>query len=190
MIELSGNLVVLRTLEREQCRELWQAYEPVLDMPTEPLNPGLSIEGADQWFEEMQGKQGQSQVYLGIYAPDGRLLGDIQLSNIDWRHRSATLGCGLARREESGHGYGSDASRVLVRYAFDHLDLARISASTTERNRAGQRCLEKMGFVQEGRDRQAIYAAGQRWDRLRYGLLRSEQRLESPSPETVASADV
>ncbi|MBN1402187.1 MAG: GNAT family N-acetyltransferase [Anaerolineae bacterium] len=181
MIELSGEHVVLHTLEREQCRELWQAYEPVLDMPSEPLNPGLSIEGADRWFEEMQAKQGKEQLYLGIYGTDGRLLGDVQLANIDWRHRSATLGCGLARRADRGHGYGTEASLVLLRYAFDHLDLVRISAATAEYNRAGRRCLEKLGFVEEGRERQAIYCGAQRWDRVLYGLLRTDPHLVQQS---------
>jgi hypothetical protein len=57
MIELRGEQVVLRTLEREHCRQLWESYKPAEPLPTEPLNPGLSVEGADKWFEEMQAKQ-------------------------------------------------------------------------------------------------------------------------------------
>lgn len=174
MIELRGEQVTLRTLEREDCRELWAAYQPADPLPTEPLNPGLSIEGADQWFEDMQAKQGKEQVYLGVFTHDGKLVGDVQLSKIDWRHRTASVGLSIARRADRGRGYGVDAIVTLLRYAFRHLDLHRVSAATASHNVAAQRLLEKCGFVREGQEREAIYGSGRRWDRLRYGLLRAE----------------
>ena len=174
MIELRGERVVLKTLEREHCRELWEAYEPEEPFATEPVRPGLSVEGADKWFDEMQEKQGREQVYLGIFCADGRLVGDVQLANIDWRHRTATVGAGIARRSDRRQGYGSDATRVMVVYAFEHLDLMRVSASTIEYNEGAQRVLLKCGFVEEGRERQAVFCQGRRWDRVRYGLLREE----------------
>ncbi|HOU16215.1 MAG TPA: GNAT family protein [Anaerolineae bacterium] len=177
MIELRGEKIVLHTLERAHCRELWDAYEPPAPVPTEPLNPGLSAEGADKWFEEMQAKQGKEHIYLGIFTPEGRLLGDIQLANIDWRHRTASLGVGIARTADRGQGYGLDATLTLLRYGFAYLDLYRVSATTAEYNFAMQKILEKCHFVQEGRERQAIYCNGHRWDRLLYGLLRDEFKI-------------
>jgi len=56
MIALIGEKVKLCTLERKNCRELWDAYEPAEPIPTEPLNPGKSREGADDWFEDIQSK--------------------------------------------------------------------------------------------------------------------------------------
>ncbi len=188
MIELRGEHVVLRTLERAHCRELWEAYEPTEPLPTEPLNPGLSIEGADKWFDEIQAKQGKEQVYLGIYH-EGRLVGDIQLANIDWRHRTASLGLGITRQADRGHGLGTDAARALLSYAFHHLDLYRIYAATASYNVAMQRVLEACGFLQEGCEREAIYASGQRWDRLYYGLLRPEFEEVEPAPCIEQPAD-
>ena len=107
MAEIRGRTVVLRTLEREHCRQLWQGYEPALPQTAEAIHVGLSVEGADRWFEEMQAKQGREHVYLGVFHRDGRLLGDIQLANIDWRNRTATLGGGLARQADRGQGLGN-----------------------------------------------------------------------------------
>ena len=174
MIELIGSKVSLRTLEREDCRSLWVLYEPQQPIPTEPLNPGLSAEGAEKWFDEMQARQGREQVYLGVFTLSGDLIGDIQLANIDWRNRSASLGLGIASQSQRGRGYGADATLVLLRYGFEQLDLCRVSASTLEYNVAAQHVLAKCGFAQEGCEREAIYCAGRRWDRLTYGLLRAE----------------
>jgi RimJ/RimL family protein N-acetyltransferase len=189
VIELRGEHVVLRTMERAHCRELWEAYEPTEPLPTEPLNPGLSIEGADQWFEEIQAKQGKEQVYLGVFAPEGRLVGDIQLAHIDWRHRTASIGLGIARQADRGRGLGTDATRTLLRYAFHHLDLYRVYAATAAYNAGAQRMLEKCGFVQEGREREAVYVGGSRWDRLCYGLLRPEFEGREPASGIEQPAD-
>jgi len=174
MIELRGSLVTLRVLERDDCRWLWQAYEPAEPRPTEPLHVGLSVEGADTWFAAIQAGQEKDRLHLGIFTLDGRLVGDIQLSNIDWRNRTAELGAGIALAADRGQGYGAEAMRLLLGYAFDHLDLARISASVLDHNQAARHGLERSGFVAEGRDRAAVFIAGRRCDRLRFGLLRQE----------------
>lgn len=175
MIELAGRKVVLRTLEREDCRYLWQGYEPEDALPSEPLFPGMSIEHIDKWFEDMQEKQGHEQLYLGTYHQrDGRLLGDVQLSNINWRQRSADIGFGITKADDRGKGYSTDAAYAILQFGFDHLDLFRITAVTMEYNTGARRVLEKLNFTQEGRERLIVYAAGKRWDRIRYGLLRNE----------------
>jgi RimJ/RimL family protein N-acetyltransferase len=174
MIELRGEKVILRTLEREHCRELWENYEPAEPLPTEPLNPGLSVEGVDKWFEDMQAKQGREQVYLGVFTQEGELVGDIQLATIDWRHRAATIGLSIARRSDRGQGYGTDATLTLLRFGFEHFDLYRVAATVAEYNAGARSILEKCGFVEEGRERQAIYCGGRRWDRVLYGLLRAD----------------
>lgn len=181
MIALRGAKTILRTLEREHCRELWEAYEPTVPLPTELLNPGLSVEGADKWFEEMQAKQGKEHVYLGIFTLEGRPIGGIQLANLDWQQRTATLGVGIDRAADRGQGYGLDATRTLLGYGFAYLDLHRVSATTAEYNLPMQKILEKCNFVQEGRERQAIYCNGRRWDRLLYGLLRDEFKTTAES---------
>ena len=174
MIELRGKTVVLRTLEREHCRHLWKESEPLQPLPEQSLRPGLSVEGADKWFEEIQSKQGNEQFHLGIFSQKGDLFGDIQIANIDWRHRTATIGCGISKACHRGEGYGTDATLTILEFAFDGLDLYRISANTAEYNTAARHVLEKCGFVQEGCCRQAIYCGGERHNQIIYGLLRTE----------------
>lgn len=178
VIELRGEKVILRALEREHCHRLWQQYEPVEPLPTEPLNPGLSVEGADKWFEEIQAKQGREQIYLGVFTQAGEPVGDIQLANISWRDRAADIGLSIVRQADRKQGYGTDATMTLLRFGFEHLDLYRVTAAIAEYNRGAQRILQKCGFVQEGRERQAIYIGGRRWDRLLFGLLRAEFKQE------------
>ena len=161
-------------MEREHCRTLWEHYEVEEPIPTEPVRPGHSLEESDKWFEEIQERQGKDRIHLGIFSPDGNLLGDIQLADIDSRHRTANLGAGIARKEDRGKGYCSDAALAMLRFGFEHLDLHKVSAGTTSNNTGAIRVLEKLGFVQEGCERQAVYWSNRRWDRLSFGLLRTE----------------
>jgi RimJ/RimL family protein N-acetyltransferase len=174
VIELRGKTVVLRALEREDCRRLWKESEPLQPLPEQPLRPGLSVEGADRWFQGVQNKQGNEQCYLGIFSLKSDLLGDIKIANIDWHHRAATIGCGISKDCHRGKGYGTDATLTLLEFAFAGLDLYRIWACTAEYNTATRRVLGKWGFVQEGCFRQATYCGGERHKRITYGLLRTQ----------------
>jgi RimJ/RimL family protein N-acetyltransferase len=174
MIELRGKSVFLRALEREDCCRLWTEAEATEPLPAQATTPGLSVEGADKWFEEIQAKQGREQVYSGIFTLEGELLGDIQLANIDWRNRTATLGIGISCAADRGKGFATEAVFTLLRFAFQELDLFRVSADTAEYNTAARRVLEKCGFTQEGCARQAIHARGSRHNSRTYGLLCTE----------------
>ena len=174
MPKLRGKLVYLDTMEREHCRALWKAEEGTGPPPTQRIILGLSIEGADRWFDEIQAKQNKEHVYLGVFLPDGNIIGDIQIANIDLMERTATLGLGFAAAEHRGKGYGTDAAITILHHAFLDLDLRRVSAKVVEFNTAGIRSLEKVGFIHEGRERKSCYAGGRRWDRLLYGILREE----------------
>ncbi len=174
MIELRGEMVVLRVLERADCRRIWQEDEPCGPLPAQTATPGCSIEGVDRWFEEIQAKQGTEHLHLGIFSPDGELLGDIQLANIDWRHRTATIGYAISRAANRSKGFATDAVRTLLRFGFREFDLHRVSADPAEYNLASRRVLEKSGFAREGCIRQALHADGRRHNTILYGLLRTE----------------
>lgn len=174
MVLLRGEKIILKALERDTCKKLWDEYEPTGPLPTEQLNPGMSRENADKWFEDIQSNQGKSQYYLGIFTLDGQVVGDIQLSNINWRYRTAELGFGIAGENNRGKGYAIDATRTIINFAFNHLDIYRITARTAEFNEAAKRLMERVNFKLEGRERKSIFCEGKRWDKVTYGLLKEE----------------
>ena len=146
MIELRGEHVILRALEREHCHTLWEMTEIAEDVPTEHVQLGLAQENADKWFEEIQSKQGQTGVDFGVFTLEGKIIGHVQLHSIDWQDRSAELGLGFARVSDRGKGYGTNALQLIVSYAFDHLGLHRLAANPVAFNSPAIRVLEKCGF--------------------------------------------
>jgi RimJ/RimL family protein N-acetyltransferase len=104
---------------------------------------------------------------------DETLIGVTELS-ILWVHQVAWLGMGIGEPEYRGKGYGTDALRLTVNYAFRELNMYRVSLSFYSYNLRARHVYEKAGFVHEGVRRGALQRDGQRYDEIMMGLLRSE----------------
>lgn len=174
MLKLSGNNIYLAVLEREHCKKIWDDFEYDFQALTEPLNIGHSNCKADSWFEEIQQHQGNTNIRLGIFLNDESVIGDVALQDIDWKNRSCSVGLGIAKIEHRSKGYGTEAVKLMLEHGFNNVGLERITANTLEQNIGTQHLMKKLGFTLEGRERQAVYFAGRRWDRLNYGILRDE----------------
>ena len=145
-----------------------ETLKPPRDVPTEHVQLGLAQENADKWFEEIQGKQGQTGVDFGVFTLEGKIIGHVQLHSIDWQDRSAELGLGFARVSDRGKGYGTNALQLIISYAFDHLGLHRLAANPVAFNSPAIRVLEKCGFQLEGHQRDAFFFGGRWYDRVIY----------------------
>jgi RimJ/RimL family protein N-acetyltransferase len=120
-----------------------------------------------------------------LITEDGGVLlvvrGDEPLGFVNWRRRPATPAgycwvMGIAMLPEArGHGYGTQAHRLLARYLFAHTTVHRIEAGTEVGNIAEQRALEKAGFTREGVMRGIGWRDGAWRDGVTYSLLRTDQ---------------
>jgi RimJ/RimL family protein N-acetyltransferase len=110
-----------------------------------------------------------------VYTLDGdKAIGFVGLNGISWNNRDAWVGIGIWDAEYRGKGYGTDAMRLALRYAFTELNLHRVTLGVFEYNPRAQRSYQKAGFTLEGRVRQELNRNGQRWDGLYMGILREE----------------
>lgn len=80
----------------------------------------------------------------------------------------------IGERDYWGKGYGTDAMRVVLAYAFRELRLHRVSLKTFEFNARAIRSYEKCGFRLEGKCREALNRMGRRWDEIWMGITRSD----------------
>lgn len=174
MVKLQERDIYLSTMEREDCRIIWEDFEYDFSHPTEYLNIGYSVERSDDWFNEIQKDQGTKSVRLGIFLNNGMVIGDVALQEINPINRSCSIGMGIAKIMYRSKGYGKQAVKMMLWYAFNQMGLERVSANTLEVNIPAQICLEKLGFVLEGRERKAVFVNGNKYDRLCYGMLKDE----------------
>jgi RimJ/RimL family protein N-acetyltransferase len=110
-----------------------------------------------------------------VHAETGSVLGAVGLGSMSATLRTAEVGYWLTA-EARGHGYMTTAVRLLARWAFDRLELARLALTTDPDNAQSQRVAERCGFQREGylRSHMVILYSGERRDSLVYGLLPGE----------------
>jgi RimJ/RimL family protein N-acetyltransferase len=175
-----GSLVCLTPAEPDRDAEVescWTHDAEYLRLlapdPARPLSPG-HIKKQHEAAEKEEDKA-FGRYHFAIRArADDRLLGFVRLEYIEWTHGAAMVRLGIGDPNERGRGYGSEALALVLRYAFDELNLHRLTAFTSDYNPGAVRFLERAGFAVEARQRQALRRDGRRWDGLILGLLRPE----------------
>ena len=76
---------------------------------------------------------------------------------IEWMNRCARFGIFMGEKSFWNQGYGTEATRLMLKHAFETLNLNRIFLHVYETNPRAIRAYEKVGFVKEGLLRDAIY---------------------------------
>lgn len=113
-------------------------------------------------------------VELAVETHDGRHIGLVQVTEIDWVNRHATLNLLIGEPDYRWRGYEETAMRLMAGYAFRFLNLNRLAVGLSSENLRMQRCLEAVGFRVEGR-MEAFWWSGARYeDRLCMRLLADE----------------
>lgn len=141
-----------------------------------PVRPWTEA-GIKKELEEILGKDEPNPNVFAFHirALDGdQLIGMCDLTVDYWAHREAWVAIGLGDRNYWGKGYGTDAMQLLLRYAFQELNLWRVSLGVFGYNTRAQRSYEKCGFTVEGAVRHRLRRDDQRWDMVIMGLLREE----------------
>ena len=175
-----GQKTRLRAIEREDIPTFvrW-LNDPEVRRYLELYLP-ISKAEEENWFEAQL--ENESSRVFGIETEEGVLIGNIGLSELDWKNRNAYLGIVIAEKEYWGQGYGSDAITSLLRFAFGEMNLHRIHLSVFDFNQRAIRCYEKCGFRAEGRAREALFRDGSYRDTLQMAILRQEF-LDDESPQ-------
>ena len=137
--------ISLCIMTRELCHELFKYWEndPAIYMDMDLFKTYTYDENAvNKYFDA---KQNPSRVLLAILKDDTPI-GEIQLKQIDWESKECTLSIHMQNDTVKGHGYGTYAEQLALRYAFDVLGMAAVNADTIAKNKRSQHVLEKVGF--------------------------------------------
>ncbi len=117
------------------------------------------------------------QIILAIVLKQAdRLIGDIFISPVEKIHHKAFLGIAIGDPGNQSKGYGTEAMELMITYSFNTLNLHRIELSVYSFNQRAFKCYKKLGFIEEGRSREAYFSNGHYHDILQMGLLEEEWR--------------
>lgn len=135
----------------------------------------LSINNAEQQRNRFKQFWERKGFGFGIKTiADDTFIGICTLEPPDWRIRKALLGITIGETDYWGQGYGTDATLIMLRYAFLELNMNRVELGVFDYNTRAIRAYEKIGFVHEGARRQCLYRDGEYHDIFHMAILRAE----------------
>ncbi len=125
-----------------------------------------------RWIEEELAK---GEYFFEIVTVDGdEAIGNISLKDVDLINRRATLGILIGESDSRNKGYGTEAIRLLLDYAFNYLNLNNVMLVYLECNERAKRCYEKVGFKEFGRRRMSKFLNGRYYDDVYMDILATE----------------
>jgi RimJ/RimL family protein N-acetyltransferase len=114
-----------------------------------------------------------SEIRFVIETEDGLPIGDVGLIGIHG-HGRAELSILIGEKTHWSRGYGGDAIRALLRFAFGELDLRRVTLIADADNARGIACYARCGFRHEGALRAHRLRYGRPLDMVAMAVLREE----------------
>jgi len=132
-----------------------------------------------RWFEEAvaypdETTRLKADQHVAQIEADEQWIGSATLNNIDTRHRRAEMTLGIYNREYQGAGYGTEATRLMLDYAFNHLKLHRAGINILLSNQRSIVAAKKVGFSFDGLSRDYFYLSGKWIDSVRLVILEDE----------------
>ncbi|HEY6057598.1 MAG TPA: GNAT family protein, partial [Candidatus Limnocylindrales bacterium] len=120
---------------------------------------------------------GPESLALAVHLRDGgALIGTCAFSQLDGDNGSALYHITIGEKEYWGRGYGTEATELMLEHAFSRLGLHRVALTVFSFNERAVRSYRKVGFVIEGRAREAIWRDGRYWDEISMSVLEDDWR--------------
>ena len=132
-------------MTREICHEFYKNFEndPDIFMDMDLFSKYKYNETAvDRYFDS---KQSPNRILFAIMK-DNCPIGELQLKNIDRDSKECTLSIHMQKDSVKGHGYGTYAEELALKYAFTELGMDAVNADAVIKNTRSQHVLEKIGF--------------------------------------------
>jgi RimJ/RimL family protein N-acetyltransferase len=145
-----------------------------LGVPSIPMTTGRE----QAWLD---GALMSSDPTFTIYTLDDmRPIGNTGLHDFSAANNTCYFGIMIGERECWGQGYGTEVTRLMLRYAFDVLGIQNVMLTVHADNTRGIRAYERAGFRRIGVRRNAI----------RVGRRRIDEVLMDAIPEEIEPSDL
>jgi RimJ/RimL family protein N-acetyltransferase len=131
----------------------------------------LTIGEEKKWLEEFSSK---NHNYAIVLHNGDIMIGNIGFIDIDNISRTGTVGLFIGDKEYHNKGYGTEALKLILNYAFKTLNLNNAMLCVHSNNERGIACYKKVGFKEIGRRREAKYIDGKYVDIVYMDIIARE----------------
>ncbi len=181
--ELFGSRVFLRPLRvddwdgwrevRLRCRDWLERWEPRPEIGS--ADPALDREAFRARCGAWDRQRHFDAAYgFGLFLHDGRFAGEVSLGSVQrGPFQMGYVGYWIDEAL-AGYGYVPEGVVLIMRYAFEVLQLHRLEAAIVPRNAASRRVAEKLGLRDEGVAVGFLQIQGHYEDHVRYAITAEE----------------
>ncbi|OUQ86314.1 GNAT family N-acetyltransferase [Brevibacillus brevis] len=151
----------------------WRNDEEVM----RTTNPSMDVytwEETNGFVNQVILHASSSKSYMIVDSQTNRPIGITSLIQIDLKNRNAECIIDIGEKEYWGKGYGREALKLLLDYAFLEMNLHRVSLRVFSFNERAIKLYERLGFKQEGISRQFLFREGKWHDIVHMGILQQE----------------
>lgn len=145
-----GERLYLRMFTPEDGEVMRDASLTDTEFSHDPRFPRSAMAISARYRKSSEAELPHNLTFAIVLRENDELIGRNELDFLDLVHRSAETGTELFRPEHRGKGYGTEAKHLLLRYAFEVLNLHMVWSVVWEENPRSRAALLKQGYREAG----------------------------------------
>lgn len=176
-----GERTVLLPFDEKYCEtvRMW-INQPDVRAGTGTRGPVSDVEHG-RWYQDLMADPARCAFVIGSGTDqDATPVGLTGLSNINLHSRSAEYWIYIGDRSSRRKGLASDATSLILQFAFNSLALHRVYLQVMQNNLPALNLYRKFGFIEEGVAREHLFVSGGFMNMVSFSILENEFRALEP----------
>ena len=172
---LFGDKIYLKNIELSDTDDIirWRNQENVRKYF---INQDLfTRESHLKWMENVV-SIGKAVQFIVVVKSTKTPIGSVYIRDIDYKNKKGEFGIFIGEKQYTGHGFGTEAADLIIKYGFLQLDLNKIYLRVLSTNLSAIKSYLKVGFKYEGYFREDVYVRQNYLDVIFMGILKDEEK--------------
>lgn len=133
----------------------------------------MSMKELEDFYKERKGSK-DSVIFAVCDKKSGKHIGNVSLYSINWVNKTSRIGCMIGDKSYWCRGIGTEITSLMVDYAFDILNLNKVSSGVIKENKGSVGKNKNNGFELEGIAREEVYRRGRYYDVTLMAITRKD----------------
>ena len=178
-MKITGNSLYLRELQLEDADGNYPNWlnDPVVCKYNSHGDINYTKEMAIEYINFVNNSLAHKVFAICVKKTD-KHIGNVALQQISKNNKSAEFAIILGEEEFMGKGLSKEASKLILNYGFNQLNLNRIYCGTSVNNLPMQKLAISLGMSEEGIARESVFKNGKFLDVINYGILKVDNEKE------------
>jgi UDP-4-amino-4,6-dideoxy-N-acetyl-beta-L-altrosamine N-acetyltransferase len=151
-LKKSDSNLILNWMKNEKLRYLIGTVYPITELEHE------------NWFQNRMLEKDNRMFVIDL--DNKKSIGIVGFKNLDWVNRNSELFIYIGDEEYWGKGYGTQALELIIKFAFNKLNLHMLYLEVFSYNKNATKTYERLGFKQDGILRQSKFQDGKYYDKI------------------------